>query len=76
MTANDNPITTKVEQQAPLTLTPVAYADASDNPCPKCGENVVVAYVGLRPHYALVRCFAGHVLGWARWPETQGGFNS
>jgi hypothetical protein len=60
----------------PPRQTPVAYADATEHPCPQCGDDIVVAYAGLRPHYVAVRCFEGHFLGWAPWPETQGGFNS
>jgi hypothetical protein len=69
----DNPMDAEI---ASPRQTPVAYADATDNPCPKCGDDIVVAYAGLRPRFVAVRCFEGHFLGWARWPETQGGFNS
>jgi predicted RNA-binding Zn-ribbon protein involved in translation (DUF1610 family) len=67
-------LTAENAQTAPHT--PVAYADATAHPCPKCGDDIVVAYAGLHPRYVAVRCFEGHFLGWAPWPETQGGFNS
>jgi hypothetical protein len=38
-------------------------------PCLICGETTVIAYPGLRPHYAAVRCFEGHFQGWTPWPD-------
>ena len=38
-------------------------------PCPVCGETIVIAYPGLRPHCAAVRCFEGHFQGWTPWPD-------
>jgi hypothetical protein len=40
--------------------------------CPVCGETVVIAYPGLRPHWAAVVCFAGHFQGWTPWPDWGG----
>jgi hypothetical protein len=39
----------------------------NDLPCPVCGETIVIAYPGLHPHYAAVRCFEGHFQGWTPW---------
>jgi hypothetical protein len=47
------------------------YIDPTNTlPCPVCGETVVIAYPGLRPHYAAVRCFEGHFQGWTPWPGS------
>jgi hypothetical protein len=44
-------------------------SDASDHPCETCGDDVAIAYLGVRQGYALVRCFNGHPRGWAPWPD-------
>lgn len=51
---------------------PAAVADATERPCPTCGETVVIAYVGIRRNYALVRCFEGHPQCWVPWPDWAG----